>query len=91
MMITFVNGFLCTCSCDVSKAKRGVDPHQQTDGAQNTAKPDAMNNGAIATDKNAVVFGGALSATSANTNFAAVQSSGPTSIQIQSRTIDLLV
>jgi hypothetical protein len=27
MAISFVNGFLCTCSCDVAKAKLGQDPH----------------------------------------------------------------
>jgi hypothetical protein len=30
-MISVVNGFLCTCSCDVAKAKRGVDPHPKSD------------------------------------------------------------
>ena len=44
MAISFVNGFLCTSSCDVSKAKQGVDPHPKLDELQNSAKPDATKN-----------------------------------------------
>ena len=93
-MISFVNGFLCTCSCDVAKAKRGVDPHQQTDGAQNPAKPDATRNGVATADKPAVVLGGSLSAASATATVApsnAVQSSAPASVQSQAQSVDLLV
>ena len=88
-MITFVNGFLCTCSCDMSKAKRGLDPHPQTDDAQNTAKPNDTKNGVITTDKNAVIFGGSLTAKLRNTAATAVQSSGSTSVRTQGRTVDL--
>ena len=61
-MYSVVNGYLCSCSCDVAKAKRGVDPHQQTDGLQNAKKPDATKNGAVEPDSPAVVFGGSLAA-----------------------------
>jgi hypothetical protein len=27
MAISFVNGFMCTSSCDVAKAQKGEDPH----------------------------------------------------------------
>ena len=26
-MVSVVNGYLCTCSCEAAKAKRGEDPH----------------------------------------------------------------
>ena len=52
-MISFVNGFLCTSSCDVSKAKQGVDPHPKTDAAQNPAKPETKN-GTVKSDDPAV-------------------------------------
>jgi hypothetical protein len=60
-MITFVNGYLCTCSCDVSKAKRGADPHQQADGLQN---PESSKNasGGRTFDGPAVLYGGSLGA-----------------------------
>jgi len=92
-MITFVNGFLCASSCDVSKAKQGVDPHQQTDGVQAAAK-SATKNGVVAADKPAVVFGGSLSATSTTTNTgpsSAVQSAAATNIQSQAQSVNLLV
>jgi hypothetical protein len=90
-MVSFLNGFLCTCSCDVAKAKRGVDPHQQTDGAQSPTKPGATKNGIATPDKPAVVFSGSLSGSSTATDAApsyAVQASVPT---FQAQTVDLLV
>jgi hypothetical protein len=92
-MITFVNGFLCASSCDVSKAKQGVDPHQQTDGVQAVAK-NTTKNGVVAADKPAVVFGGSLSAASTTTNAglsSAVQSSAATGTQPQAPSVNLLV
>ena len=38
MAISYVNGYLCTCSCDVSKAKRGEDPHPSTDPTRPTPR-----------------------------------------------------
>ncbi len=58
-MFSVVNGFLCTCSCDVAKAKRGVDPHPSTTATQNPAKPETKN-GVVTDDKGAVTFGGVV-------------------------------
>ena len=98
MTISFVNGFLCTSSCDVSKAKHGVDPHPKIDELQNSAKPDATKNG-LATgkdtaDADAVILGGSLSATSAAAAVSpasAAQSPVAASIQAQGQIVNLLV
>lgn len=84
-MISFVNGFLCTSSCDVSKAKQGVDPHPKTDATQNPAKPEAKG-GVVKPDDPAVVLGGTLS-TIAVPPAAALSSSTP----VQTQLVDLLV
>lgn len=84
-MISFVNGFLCTCSCDVSKAKRGEDPHPKTDAAQNLAKPETKD-GVVEPDDPAVVFGGALSSTAI-----VPASASSSSTPVQTRLVDLLV
>jgi hypothetical protein len=97
-VISFVNGFLCTCSCDVAKAKRGVDPHPSTD-AQNPGKPQTKN-GVVTDDKGAVTYGGSLAAASAATTAtsatvvtaaSAVQSSGQVNAQTQGQVVNLLV
>lgn len=97
-MISVVNGFLCTCSCDVSKAKRGVDPHPSTD-AQNSAKPQTKN-GVVTDDKAAVTYGGSLAAVSAATTAtsatvvtaaSAAQSSGQVNAQSPGQVVNLLV
>jgi hypothetical protein len=54
-VISVVNGFLCTCSCDASKAKRGVYP--KADDAQSPAKPEPENV-VVTDDKSAATFGG---------------------------------
>jgi hypothetical protein len=71
MAVSFVNGYLCTCSCDAAKARRGVDPHQQTDGVQSDPKTQTKN-GVVTPDKPAVTFGGSLSGTSTTTGADAV-------------------
>jgi hypothetical protein len=93
-VISFVNGFLCTCSCDVAKAKRGVDPHPSTD-AQNPAKPQTKN-GVVTDDKGAVTYGGSLAATTATsatvvTAASAAQSSVQVNGQAQGQVVNLLV
>jgi hypothetical protein len=98
MAISFVNGFLCTSSCDVSKAKQGVDPHPKIDELQKPAKADAAKNEAVsgkdATDSGAVILGGSLSARSTAatvTPAAAAQSPAAASIQAQGQIVNLLV
>jgi hypothetical protein len=95
-VFSVVNGFLCTCSCDVAKAKRGVDPHPSTTAAQNPAKPETKN-GVVTDDKSAVTFGGSLAATAAATSATAVtpasaaQSSAQVNAQAPGQVVNLLV
>jgi hypothetical protein len=84
-MISFVNGFLCTSSCDVSKAKQSVDPHPKTDAAQNPAKPETKDSVVKAADP-AVALDRALG-TTAVAPAAASSSSTP----VQTQLVDLLV
>jgi hypothetical protein len=96
MAISFVNGFLCTSSCDVSKAKQGVDPHPKIDELQNSAKADATKTatGKDTNDAGAVILGGSLSAASAAAAVspaAAAQSAVAARIQAQGQIVNLLV
>jgi hypothetical protein len=98
MAISFVNGFLCTSSCDVVKAKQGVDPHPKIDELQNSAKADATANmqttSKDTTDSGAVILGGSLSATSAAAAVspaAAAQSAVAARVQAQGQIVNLLV
>jgi hypothetical protein len=98
MAISFVNGFLCTSSCDVAKAKQGVDPHPKTDELQNSAKADASANALTAdddtSDSGAVILGGSLNAASAAAAVspaAAAQSPVAARIQAQGQIVNLLI
>ncbi len=98
MAISFVNGFLCASSCDVSKAKQGVDPDPKIDELQNSAKPDATKDatatGKDETDAGAVILGGSLSAmttAAAVSPAAAAQSPVAARIQAQGQIVNLLV
>jgi hypothetical protein len=98
MAISFVNGFLCTSSCDVAKAKQGVGPHPKIDELQNSAKADATANVQTAdkntADSDAVILSGSLSATSAAAAVspaAAAQSPVAARIQAQGQIVNLLV
>lgn len=74
MAVSVVNGFVCYSSCDVSKAKQGKDPHPST-GAGNIDQNNASSSTGRA-DQPAVVFGGSLS-TSAADSIMAVANTGP--------------
>jgi hypothetical protein len=98
MAISFINGFLCTSSCDVAKAKQGVDPHPKIDELQNSAKADvtatAQTTGKDMTDSAAVILGGSLSATSAAAAVSpasAAQSPVAARIQAHGQIVNLLV
>jgi len=52
MAVSIVNGFVCTSSCDVAKARKGEDPHPSSPAAGEPQ--DAIDHGP------AVLFGGAL-------------------------------
>lgn len=58
MAVSIVNGFFCSSSCDVSKAKKGENPHPSTDPG-NVDKKDGPWSPSR-TDQPAVVFGGTL-------------------------------
>lgn len=67
-MIAFVNGYLCTSSCDEAKARAGKNPHPKTDANQDPTKAH-IKNGVYDPSKSndptqpgdpAVVYGGAL-------------------------------
>jgi hypothetical protein len=93
-MISFVNGFLCTSSCDVSKAKRGIDPHPKTGSLPEVGKPNTSKDGIARLDGDAVVFGGSLSAnaaTAAVQPVSTVQFAAPAGIPGQGQAVDLLV
>lgn len=58
MAVSIVNGFFCASSCDVSKAKKGQNPHPSTDPS-NLEQTSGHSNPSRA-DQPAVLFGGAL-------------------------------
>jgi len=63
MSMSIVNGYVCTSSCDVAKAKKGQDPHPN-EGSQDPGKT-----GQQAGDRDhAVVFGGSLADPTTNPN-----------------------
>jgi hypothetical protein len=92
-MISFVNGFLCTSSCDVAKAKRGIDPHPKTGSLPDAGKPNASKDGIARLDGDAVVLGGSLSpkgAAAAVQPVSAVQSAAAAGVPGLGQTFDLL-
>jgi hypothetical protein len=54
MAISVVNGYVCTSSCDVAKAKQGRDPHPALDAGKGEAQDGAARGPAV-------LFGGSLS------------------------------
>ncbi len=64
MAVSVVNGFVCYSSCDVSKAKQGKDPHPST-GAGNLDQ-DNESSAPGRADQPAVVLGGSLGASAAD-------------------------
>jgi hypothetical protein len=64
MAVSVVNGFVCYSSCDASKAKQGKDPHPST-GAGNLNQDSASSSPGRA-DQPAVVLGGSLSTSAAD-------------------------
>jgi hypothetical protein len=55
MAVSVVNGYVCTSSCDVAKAKKGEDPHPAIHAANGEPQDGAVDHGP------AVLFGGSLS------------------------------
>jgi hypothetical protein len=61
MTVSVVNGFVCYSSCDVSKAKQGKDPHPSTGAGNLNQDSQSSSPGAGRAGQPAVVFGGSLS------------------------------
>jgi hypothetical protein len=87
MAISIVNGFFCASPCDVSKAKRGEDPHPSVHAGD--ADTPGANGSSL--DRAAVRFGGSLSdlPTSARVNAPGDVSAATTS-QGRQPSIDIL-
>ena len=60
MATSIVNGFVCTSSCDVAKAKKGEDPHPLTGAAKIAADKAKEAADPLKAGDPAVIFGGAL-------------------------------
>jgi hypothetical protein len=87
MAISFVNGYLCTRSCHVSKAKRGEDPHPSTDPTKTDSKKKD------AAGRDAVLYGGSLSGPSTPDGVRPIDGSSatdPASWQNRKLIVDLL-
>jgi hypothetical protein len=54
MAVSVVNGYVCTSSCDVAKAKKGEDPHLAIHATNGEPQGGAVGRGP------AVLFGGSL-------------------------------
>ena len=89
MAVSVVNGFVCYSSCDVSKAKQGKDPHPST-SAGDVDKESAASSLARA-DQPAVVFGGSLSPSAADSVTAAegAQAANPTALSRSKFLVDV--
>jgi hypothetical protein len=92
MATTIVNGYLCTSSCDVAKAKKGENPHPSTDATGIDA--DKKGKDISRADKPAVLYGGSLrNASGANRVEApgGLEAAGATGRRIQEPAVDLRV
>ena len=86
MAISFVNGFMCTSSCDVAKAKKGEDPHPNL---HTLNEADEKRGGSL--DGPAVVFGGSLAERSqAVSGVDAAGRAEPASLWTQGFSVDVL-
>jgi hypothetical protein len=100
MAISIVNGFVCTSSCDVAKAKKGEDPHPLTGAAKIAAEREEAANDPLKADDPrraadpAVVYGGALAELSQTRTVQPVEPGRPTDradLRTQGLAVDLLV
>jgi hypothetical protein len=91
MAVSVVNGFVCYSSCDASKAKQGKDPHPSTGAG--TIDQDNGESSPGRADPPAVVFGGSLSTSAADsvTAAAATEPANPTELSRSKFLVDVLV
>jgi hypothetical protein len=91
MTVSVVNGYACYSSCDVSKAKKGQDPHPATGPAKIDEERAASSLGRG--DQPAVVFGGSLLRVSGTDRVTAAESdqpASPTTLPSAGLSVDLL-
>lgn len=91
MATTIVNGYLCTSSCDVAKAKKGENPHPSTDATGIDA--DKKDGDISRADSPAVLYGGSLGNSSGANSVGApsgLNAAGATTRRIQKPAVDLL-
>jgi hypothetical protein len=94
MAISIVNGFVCTSSCDVAKAKKGKDPHPLTGAAKIAAEKEEAASDPLKSGNPAVVFGGVLAGLSATKAVQPVEaggSAGAAALRLQGPALDVLV
>ena len=91
MSISVVNGYLCTSCNDVTKAKKGENPHPPP-GTNDSKDGKGSADGVSLQDGPAVTFGGTLSALSANPVDAVAETvrSSETSQRSKASVVDLL-
>jgi hypothetical protein len=91
MAISFVNGFMCTSSCDVAKAKKGEDPHPNLHTTNDADGKQGRGGKSSALDGPAVVFGGSLADTAqAMMGAAATDRPDPANLRKQGFSLDVL-
>ena len=93
MSISIVNGFVCTSSCEVAKAKKGEDPHPLTGAAKIAAEKEATANDSTKVDplSTAVVFGSALANLRAVPPVDATAPANPANPRVVGAAVDLTV
>lgn len=89
MAISYVNGFLCESSCDIAKAKKGVDPHPKADALVLADKSKA--NASASAAEPAVTFGGTLANLTAQALSPVSATPAATAAGAATTRIDLLV
>jgi hypothetical protein len=91
MAISFVNGFMCTSSCDVAKAQKGEDPHPNLHTLDEADGKQGRDGKAGGLDGPAVVFGGSLAdPAQAVTGAAATGRAAPANLWKQGFSVDVL-
>jgi len=77
MATSIVNGYFCSSSCDVSKAKKGENPHPSTDPGNVDAERNGERSSSGRAEEPAVLLGGSLSTTPRADSVKAVDGTQP--------------
>ena len=87
-MISVVNGYVCSSSCDVEAAKKGKDPSSPTGSPADTSSKPGKTSGFD--QQPATVLDGALKQRSAANTVTAASASQPAGTGVQQPTMNLL-